>query len=77
MSGPGNVKFSQDYVVRTPRNRGAYAIHEQDWERIKRMIRSLGSLFRLTHQRFAQFLRALLGVTARYLQPVRQVWSTI
>ena len=40
MTGP-SVKFTQDYVLYTPRQQAVYPVSETDWERIKRRIKAI------------------------------------
>lgn len=36
-----NLVITEDYQVYPPKPQGAYPVHENDWERIKRMVRAI------------------------------------
>lgn len=41
MDSPREIRFSQDHVIKRPPARGIYPISEDEWSRIRRMVRRL------------------------------------
>jgi hypothetical protein len=78
MTPPSKVKFTQDYLVRTPRERAFYPIPESDWERLKRMIRSVVPARRLFQNLGSAaagiFGSAVLALVAVYSTPNLPAW---
>lgn len=72
------VRFTQDYVVRTPRESAIYPISEADWERLKRIVRGIVPARRvfqnLGSAALGIFGSGVLALVAFYSTPNLPAW---